>query len=83
MRYDLNNLDEAYDVATRLEYETKDGGLGVDSCPTCHEHVFAVEGFSSDSVIAYGYCINPDCRFERSKDEAEDEAFEARVAREE
>ena len=65
-------------MATQLDYETKDGGLGVDVCSECGEHVFVVEGSSSDGTVYYGYCMNPECGFERSEEDAEKDAYTAR-----
>lgn len=71
MRYSPDTLGEAREVAARLDYETKDGGLGTEFCPNCREKLFVVEGHSSDGVVASGYCITPGCGYERSADEAE------------
>ncbi|CAA9575053.1 MAG: hypothetical protein AVDCRST_MAG86-2094 [uncultured Truepera sp.] len=37
-----------------------------------------VEGSSSDGTVYHGYCMNPECRFERSAKDAEDDAHAAR-----
>jgi len=67
-------------MAARLDYETKDGGLGVDTCPGYGEHVFALESQSPDGAVYHGYCMNPGCRFERPEEATED-AYAARVDR--
>lgn len=74
MRYHPNTLGEAREIAERLDYETRDGSLGTESCPDCRKALFVAEGHSSDGVVGYGYCMTPGCGYERSADEAEDEA---------
>lgn len=78
MRYRPDTLEDAKRMATRLDYETKDGGLGVDVCSECGEHVFVVEGSSIDGTVYHGYCMNPECHFERSVKDAENDAYAAR-----
>ena len=74
MKYHPDTLGEVRELADRLDYETKDGGLGVDFCPSCREKLFVVLGHSANGVVASGYCVTPGCGFERSADEAEDAA---------
>lgn len=78
MKYNPDTLGEAREIAERLNYETKDGGLGTEFCPSCREALFVVEGHSADSTVAWGYCMTPGCGYERSADEAADEALEGR-----
>lgn len=64
MRYHPATLEEARLVARTLDFETKYGGPGVNRCPRCREATFAVEHRSADAATAYGYCLNPACRYE-------------------
>ncbi len=70
MRYHPDTLGEARETAIRLNYETKDGGLGTEFCPNCQDGLFVVEGYNADGTVAYGYCMTPGCGYERSADEA-------------
>lgn len=79
MRYNPATFKEAYEIASRLDHETKAGVLDVRTCPNCNVNVFIVEGYVPNSMTAYGYCLNPRCRHDLSADEAEDAAFEDRV----
>lgn len=71
MRYHPDTLGEVREIADRLAYDAKDGGLGTDFCPNCQEKLFVAEGRGADGRVSYGYCITPGCGFERSKDEAD------------
>ena len=64
MRYHPSTLGEARLVARTLDFETKQGDLGVNRCPACHEATFAIEEYSPDGATEYGYCLNPDCLYE-------------------
>lgn len=67
MRYHPRTLRESRLVARTLDFETKNGDLGVDRCPQCCEATFAVENRSDDGTVDHGYCLNPDCRYEPIK----------------
>ena len=83
MRHTARSLQDAHDIATRLEYDGARGeGHGVDKCESCGESVFAIEGYAYDSTIHFGYCLNPECKFELSEGEADEEALTRRVDRE-
>ena len=65
MRHHPHTLGEAREIATRLDYETKDGGPEINACPICTERVFVTDGYRPDGITAYGYCLNPGCGYSR------------------
>ena len=74
MRYHPSTLEEAYEIASRINYDTEDEGMEAGVCPNCHEGVFVVKRSSSDGVTVYGYCMGPECGFERTVDRVKDAA---------
>ncbi len=60
MRYRPHTFGEAHETASRLDYETKDGGPETRACPVGTERVFVADEYRRDGTT-YGYCLNPGC----------------------
>jgi hypothetical protein len=72
-----HTLKKAKELAAELEYETKDGGLGVEHCPECNEYTFAIEGVSPGGMYNYGECLY--CGHTVSEEEAEEDELTYKI----